>query len=123
MFSVAFPGTKRLVVDVISSPSEGSENAWVCVRAGQREPGKGWLGCWRSESSTLDDGNVNEFIRALSNFLSHSMSDGPNGPALTDYLFYPGWTSWGPGIPRELERLAAEPSPSDPPPLRLQELD
>lgn len=122
MLSVSLPGIKDLVADVINGDFESRERVWVCARIGRRAQGRGWLGCWCTEGTTAPgEADVREFLNSLSAFLVRSISESASGPVLGDYFFFPGWESWGPGIPKALHVVAVDPYPPDLPTVILED--
>lgn len=128
MISVLLNNTERLIADIIhdtrkgSGAGAGAGPVWVCVRAGSRAAGKGWLGCWSSKQAAPEETEVREFLSTLGKDLTGHVSQGPYGLALSDHHFHEGWQSWGPGTPGPLVEAAGEPSPADEAPRRIQDL-
>lgn len=93
------------VAHVIEGDIDDPRQPWVCVRTMSNTASSGWQGCW-SKISPCHLGDVEAFINALARKIDESAQLGPYGPHLGETYFFPGWRTWGSGIPAPLVGVA-----------------
>jgi hypothetical protein len=102
MDQVCLGGANDLIAEITHGDTQESDRVWVCVRS-TASPDKGWIGCWSRMCATRDE--VDQILQKLARITADDVSMGPCGPVLNEHYFFPGWQTWGPGLPSPLREI------------------
>ncbi|MGW0285623.1 hypothetical protein ACWDXT_21260 [Streptomyces sp. NPDC003236] len=91
----------NLIAEILRGDSLQSNRTWVCVRA-VNSPKGAWMGSWSKVLDSDTGEEINRILQDLRQVAENGVVTGPRGPVLVEHFFFPGWQTWGPGIPAPL---------------------